>query len=392
VQVVPFVRRYAVVLIALVVGLFGGLALWGSYAATSAMMDSSAFCVSCHEMQTAADEFSHTVHFSNRTGVRATCADCHVPKAFVARVVHMIGATGDIIGHVTGVIDTPEKYEANRLVLARRVWAEMGANASRECRSCHAFEAMDASLQRPEAVEAMHTHMADGKSCIDCHQGIAHNLPKPPARPLPTPVAQAVVAPATAAQAAVTPTAAAPAAAAPPAAGGQGFIGQPIAPLAATPGGAAVATLYVSAPVVTVGSDTSGAHVTAKLWMKGDGATTGPMFAAPDGIELGRLDDPAAAKAKAGAPTNGWVPVEIEGIVAANAVVADIEPVWQATEMNYEFTCGSCHDLHDPHDHTAAQWASEMPTMAKNANLQPADAMPILKWLQTQSLKPKSGN
>jgi len=50
------------------------------------------------------------------------------------------------------------------------------------------------------------------------------------------------------------------------------------------------------------------------------------------------------------------------------------------------------HDLHDPHDHTAAEWAAEMPTMAKNANLQPADAMPILKWLQTQSLKPKTGN
>jgi trimethylamine-N-oxide reductase cytochrome c-type subunit TorC len=386
VQVVPFLHRYAVVAIALVVGLLGGLALWASYAGTSALMDSSAFCVSCHEMQATADEFSHTVHFSNRTGVRATCADCHVPKPFVARVVHMIGATGDIIGHFTGVIDTPEKFEANRLVLARRVWAEMGANASRECRGCHAFEAMDAKLQRPEAVEAMHTSMADGKSCIDCHQGIAHNLPKPPARPLPAPVVQAAAAPP-----AATP-AAAPAAAAPPSAGGPGFIGQPIVPLAATPGGGAVATLYVSAPVVTVGSDAAGAHVTTKLWMKGDGAAAGPMFAVPDGIELGRLDDPAAAKATAGTPANGWVPVEIEGIVAANAVVADIEPVWQATEMNYEFTCGSCHDLHDPHDHTAAQWASEMPTMAKNANLQPADAMPILKWLQTQSLKPKTGN
>jgi len=386
VQVVPFLHRYAVVAIALVVGLLGGLALWASYAGTSALMDSSAFCVSCHEMQATADEFSHTVHFSNRTGVRATCADCHVPKPFVARVVHMIGATGDIIGHFTGVIDTPEKFEANRLVLARRVWAEMGANASRECRGCHAFEAMDAKLQRPEAVEAMHTSMADGKSCIDCHQGIAHNLPKPPARPLPAPVVQAAAAPP-----AATP-AAAPAAAAPPSAGGPGFIGQPIVPLAATPGGGAVATLYVSAPVVTVGSDAAGAHVTTKLWMKGDGAAAGPMLAVPDGIELGRLDDPAAAKATAGTPANGWVPVEIEGIVAANAVVADIEPVWQATEMNYEFTCGSCHDLHDPHDHTAAQWASEMPTMAKNANLQPADAMPILKWLQTQSLKPKTGN
>jgi trimethylamine-N-oxide reductase cytochrome c-type subunit TorC len=346
-------------------------------------MDSSAFCTSCHEMQTAADEFSHTVHFSNRTGVRATCADCHVPKPFVARVLHMIGATGDIVGHVTGVIDTPEKFEANRLVLARRVWAEMGANASRECRTCHAFAAMDAKLQRPEAVEAMHTSMADGKSCIDCHQGIAHSMPKAPVRPPPAPVVQAAVAP---------PAAAAAPASAPRPAGGQGFIGLPIVPLAATPGGAVIATLYVSAPVVTAGPEPGGIRITAKLWMKGDSAAAGPLFAAPNGIELGRLDDPAAAQAKAGTPADGWIPVAIEGIVAADAVVTDIEPVWQAVEMNYEFTCGACHDLHDPHDHTAAQWASEMPTMAKNANLQPADAMPILKWLQTQSLKPKAGN
>lgn len=379
----PFLRRYATVAIALFVGLLCGLALWASYAGTSAMMDSSAFCVSCHEMQTVADEFAHTVHFSNRTGVRATCADCHVPKPFVARVLHMIGATGDIIGHLTGVIDTPEKFEANRLVLAKRVWAEMGANASRECRTCHAFEAMDATLQRPEAVEAMHTSMADGKSCIDCHQGIAHGMPKAPARPASAPVAQAAATPS------ATP-APAPAPAT-PAAGGQGFIGQPMVPLTAAPGGATVATLYVSAPVVTVGSDAGATQVTAKLWMKGASASPGPMFAAPNGIELGRLDDPAGAKATAGPPADGWVLVAIEGSVAADAVVTDLEPVWQAIEMNYQFTCGACHDLHDPHDHTAAQWASEMPTMAKNANLQPVDSLPILKWLQTQSLKPKAG-
>jgi trimethylamine-N-oxide reductase cytochrome c-type subunit TorC len=395
---VQLVRRYAAVAISLFAGLLCGFAVWAGYAGTSALMDSNAFCVSCHEMQTTADEFSHTVHFSNRTGVRASCADCHVPKAFIPRVLHMIGATGDIIGHLTGVIDTPAKFEADRLALAKRVWAEMKANNSRECRGCHAFEAMDAKLQRPEAVEAMHTSMADGKSCIDCHQGIAHEMPKAPTRPAPVPVAAATApaSPQVAAAPSSPPATEAPAspppAAAPAAAGAQSFIGQAVVPLAAAPDGAAVATLYISAPVAVTGSEAGPTRITAKLWMKGDSASPGPMFAAPNGIELGRLTDPAAAKAKAGTATDGWVLVEIEGTVAADAIVADLAPVWQATEETYQFTCGACHDLHDPHDHTAAEWASEMPTMAKNANLQPADAMPILKWLQTQSLKPKAGN
>jgi hypothetical protein len=33
-----------------------------------------------------------------------------------------------------------------------------------------------------------------------------------------------------------------------------------------------------------------------------------------------------------------------------------------------------------------------MATMGKSANLGPADAMLILKWLQTGSLEPKAGN
>ena len=167
------------------------------------------------------------------------------------------------------------------------------------------------------------------------------------------------------------------------------LIGLPIVPLAATPGDAA-AELYVSTPVLTTGADADGVHVTVKLSMKGDAAAAGPFYAAPNGIELGRLE--SAAAAKAGNPANGWVPVEIEGTVATNAVVKDIGPVWQNAESSYEFTCGGCHDLHDPHEHDPAQWATEMVTMAKNANLEPPDAMLILKWLQTKSLKPKAGN
>ncbi len=41
------------------------------------------FCISCHSMKTNYREYQETVHYKGRTGVQATCADCHVPKEFV---------------------------------------------------------------------------------------------------------------------------------------------------------------------------------------------------------------------------------------------------------------------------------------------------------------------
>ena len=39
---------------------------------------------------------------------------------------------------------------------------------------------MDFAKQRPEAGKAMQEGFAKGMTCIDCHTGIAHYLPKEP--------------------------------------------------------------------------------------------------------------------------------------------------------------------------------------------------------------------
>ncbi len=37
------------------------------------------FCIGCHEMENNVyQEYKPTIHFNNRTGVRAGCPDCHV--------------------------------------------------------------------------------------------------------------------------------------------------------------------------------------------------------------------------------------------------------------------------------------------------------------------------
>jgi trimethylamine-N-oxide reductase cytochrome c-type subunit TorC len=77
-----------------------------------------------------------------------------------------------------GTIDTPEKFEAERLTMAKRVWARMTESNSRECRNCHADDVFDFhKMKKPEDAERMKKGLAAGETCISCHKGIAHKLP-----------------------------------------------------------------------------------------------------------------------------------------------------------------------------------------------------------------------
>jgi nitrate/TMAO reductase-like tetraheme cytochrome c subunit len=52
-----------------------------------------------------------------------------------------------------------------------------GGTPSRECRNCHSYHAMDFTKQSRRAAEKMRKGLEAGKTCIDCHKGIAHKLP-----------------------------------------------------------------------------------------------------------------------------------------------------------------------------------------------------------------------
>ena len=136
------------------------------------------FCISCHEMeQVVYQEYLKSPHYNNASGVTAGCSDCHVPKALGPKLVRKAKAAREIYHKLIGTIDTPEKFELHREELANRVWAEMKANDSRECRSCHDDHRMDAEKQSRRAQEKMVPGIKEGKTCIDCHKGIAHTLP-----------------------------------------------------------------------------------------------------------------------------------------------------------------------------------------------------------------------
>lgn len=168
-------------LVLLLSGIGVGIVFWGGFNTALEASNSMTFCIGCHEMRdTVYQEYQESVHFKNSSGVQATCADCHVPRPWVHKVVRKIKATNELYHKAVGTIDTPEKFEAKRWQLANRVWDQMKANDSRECRNCHDFDSMDLSEQDRSARKKHAKAPVEGRTCIDCHKGIAHEYPDRP--------------------------------------------------------------------------------------------------------------------------------------------------------------------------------------------------------------------
>lgn len=138
------------------------------------------FCTSCHSMQWVKEEWMDSYHFKNASGVRVGCADCHVPHSLGPKLYAKVRAAKDVWGEIMGTIDSEEKFKAHRWEMANRVWAKMEATDSRECRTCHTFDAMDLSEQGRMSKKKHKRAEKQGKTCIECHRGVAHEEPLEP--------------------------------------------------------------------------------------------------------------------------------------------------------------------------------------------------------------------
>ena len=161
-------------------GFIAGIMFWGGFNTALEFTNTETFCTGCHEMrENVFVELKRTVHFSNRSGVRAKCSDCHVPHAWTDKIARKMQASKEVWGKVFGTINTREKFQNKRLEMAQREWVRFASNDSLECRNCHSEKAMDFTRQSPRAVESHERFLVNGeKTCIDCHKGIAHQLPK----------------------------------------------------------------------------------------------------------------------------------------------------------------------------------------------------------------------
>lgn len=154
-----------------------GLAFYPLMEATN----STRFCVSCHSMQaTVYKEYKTSLHYTNASGVRAGCPDCHVPKQLGPKLVAKVLAAKDVWHELLGTIDTPEKFEAHRWRMANIVWAKLERTDSATCRSCHTWDSMNLEEQDRIGRRKHRSAVEEGKTCIECHKGLVHKLPKDP--------------------------------------------------------------------------------------------------------------------------------------------------------------------------------------------------------------------
>ena len=140
---------------------------------------SVAFCGgACHSMAAfTMPEYKESVHYANKTGVRATCSDCHIPHSY-PKVLFYKAEAGirDVYHEIVGTISTKEKYEKERWRMANHVWDEFRQTNSANCRTCHdpkAFASQGAGAQK-----AHKKFFAGESTCIDCHTGVAHEEPE----------------------------------------------------------------------------------------------------------------------------------------------------------------------------------------------------------------------
>jgi len=148
-----------------------GIIFWGGFNTAMEATNTTEFCIGCHEMEdNVYQEYKPTIHYSNRTGVRAGCPDCHVPRPWVHKVVRKIQASNELLHKALGTINTPEKFEEHRLRMAKNVWNQMKKTDSRECRNCHNFESMNPEFQRPRARTQHLNAFENGQTCIDCQK------------------------------------------------------------------------------------------------------------------------------------------------------------------------------------------------------------------------------
>jgi cytochrome c-type protein NapC len=162
----------------LVAGFVSGILFWGGFHTAMEATNTLEFCTSCHTMaENSFKEYKETVHYSNRSGIRVVCSDCHVPKDWAHKVAAKIKASSDVYHELMGSVSTPAKFEARRMQMAQHQWDQMKASNSRECRNCHSFEAMSPEAQKKSSYERHMAASKAGKTCIDCHKGVAHTLP-----------------------------------------------------------------------------------------------------------------------------------------------------------------------------------------------------------------------
>ena len=160
-------------------GFVAGILFWGGFNTALEVTNTEKFCTGCHEMRdNVFAELKSTIHFSNRSGVRASCPDCHVPHNWTDKIARKMQASKEVWGHLFGA-----SIPARNSPTTGSNWRCTNGRGSRpmirwNAATATAPQSMDITKQSPRASVAHERYLFTGeKTCIDCHKGIAHHLP-----------------------------------------------------------------------------------------------------------------------------------------------------------------------------------------------------------------------
>ncbi|UXI02524.1 pentaheme c-type cytochrome TorC [Photobacterium sp. TY1-4] len=330
------------------------------------------FCTSCHTMEQNYAEYKETVHFKNASGVQAQCVDCHQPKDFPGKVFRKLEAAKDLYHHfVTGKIDTPEQFEDHRLEMAQTVWERMSRQNSKTCKSCHSYDDMDHSKQSAKAAFEMKKAAAEDMNCIECHKGIAHELPN---------MAggfqkdfQALQATANAQGATATTLYS---------------LGEKILFATADANGKVQGKLLPASEIEVLGRQDNMLNIKITGWLEKSGK--GRVMTEYMGKRVFKATirgDVKATQQVISEETDHatdivWQQVSVEAWVTAEDMIDNIQPIWQYAEQMYGSTCNACHAAPDPAHFSANGWISGLNAMSAYYRLSKTEERTLLKYLQ----------
>lgn len=177
-RVAEFIKNYPLSFLLSV--LFVGIISLPVIGRVDVYFSSNQFCANtCHEMtSTVYKELKTSTHWNTSSGVRASCADCHVSERLLpAMWDHFLG-TNDLIVHLTSDVSEPGSFDKNfRVETANRVRMRMLDNDSKNCRTCHNMAAINPKRKRGQKQHA--DALKNNTTCIACHYDLVHKEVEP---------------------------------------------------------------------------------------------------------------------------------------------------------------------------------------------------------------------
>lgn len=358
-------------------GFIAGLFFWQAFDKGMEVTNTEQFCVGCHTMSHNLEELQETVHWKNRTGVRAYCADCHVPHNFTDKIARKMQASREVLSHVMGDINTKEKFEAKRLHLAEREWKRMSANGSKECRACHDYNSMDFDKMSIMAQMQMKNAADLNTPCIECHKGIAHKLPE--IQSVKSPELTKLIADAKNERVEINGI-------------GHNVVAQPL--YADSDLKKPVGTLEVATSVKVIESTNNAEKIELALWRKNKGFARVwyekfglNVVSAIFDKEFAQNNDNYTIVATKEDPLTGleWQQVQTTAWIKKGDLTKSSEGLWQVANASFSTSCSVCHRPPEVDHFDTNTWPGIFSGMVGFTNMDNDTQKLVLKYLQFHS-------